>query len=320
MESPTHEDLVEFFHNHLELACELARRAGVPFGRDYARLELVHTEFRNPLRPGKRVRADTAIVAYTGKKPRRGLVFEIQLGDHWDKQWSVVLYRAGLRFRLKRPAWAVMFCPDAEVRRSLSRRGFRAEPELRPPLITPKMIPDIRDLDVAIADYPWAVLSAIMHGSGEGAVIRASVAIQALLHNVPRHHDRYIRVISDILGAKIMQQVRQQLPTRQRVQLSKLERRGGTFTLGLEEGREQGLEQGLEQGRKQGRAQGRKQALRAALRDVLEARGFALDGRTKSRVRGCASVEQLRGLIARASTISNIEELFGEPKPRRRSR
>src|SRR5690606_33628689 len=172
--------------------------------------------------------------------------------------------------------------------------------ELRPKFVTPAMVPDIRDLDVALADYPWAVLSATMHSSGEGSVIRALVAIQALLYLTPRHYERYIQLVAASVGKEVMQQVREQLKTFDSKALSAYERRGGSFNLGLEEGLEQGREQGLEQGLAN---------LRTALLDVLEARGLSVDEPARERIAACSDFAELRDLIVRAATISSRRSL-----------
>src|SRR5690606_24290248 len=137
MPSPSHQDFRLLFGNHPEVAVELARRAGAPLGRQFDRYELVDAEIDDPLRPGNTLRADLPIVCHRRGNPHRGLIFEVQLGDDPDKEWSTVLYRAGLCYRIRRPAWAVMWIPDAAVREPMRTRGFLLEPELRPKFVTP---------------------------------------------------------------------------------------------------------------------------------------------------------------------------------------
>ncbi|MFO7567372.1 MAG: hypothetical protein R6X02_32310 [Enhygromyxa sp.] len=298
MPSSTHQDLKLLFSNHPQVAFELARRARIPLGREFDRYEVTDAEFDDPLRPGNAVQADLAIVGHRGGKPHRGLVFEIQLGDDPRKEWSTDLYRAALRYRIRRPVGAVMFTPDPTVRELIRRRRFVHEPQLRPRLVTAKMVPDIRDLHAALADYPWAVLSATMRKQcGPGAVARALVAIQALLQLTPPHYERYIRLITSIVGRQVMDQVREQLPPQQRVVLSDLERRGSSFNLGLEEGREEGREEGLA-------------SLRTALLQVLEARGLEIDEAAHERIAACSELAQLRELIVRAAIVSSVDELL----------
>src|SRR5690606_6800064 len=142
-----------------ELACALARRAGVPLVDGYERLEEVAAEFDDPMLTGNTVRADLAIAGHVDGKPRRALALEVQLRHEGDKEWTTVLYRAGLRRKLKCPAWALVFSPDADTRTGVVERMFVEEPELRPHVVRPEMVPIIRDLDEAIDNYPWAVLA-----------------------------------------------------------------------------------------------------------------------------------------------------------------
>jgi hypothetical protein len=170
---------------------------------------------------------------------------------------------------------------------------FLEEPELRPQVVTPEMIPIVRDLDAAIADYPWAVLSACMHADGPDAVVCATVAIQALLCVAPDHYGEYIQLVSASVGEDVMQQVRERLPPDDREELSEWERQGSLFTRGHAEGLEQGLER-----------------MRTALLDILDVRGVALDEHTLARIAACTDLDELPALIVRAATISSAVELF----------
>jgi hypothetical protein len=246
------------------------------------------------------VRTDLALVGYL-EDPRHALSFEVQLDVDPDKEWSVVLYRAGLRRTLKCPTWAVFFSPDPKVRNDVCERRFREEPELRPYVVMPAMVPIVRDLDAAIADYSWAVLAATVHATDLDAVVYATVAIQALLCVAPEDYGRYIQLVSASVGENIMQQVREQLPPDEREELSEWERRGSMFT----RGRAEGLQEGLEQGRVEGL-----EALRAALRTVLAVRGLNIDDQAQQQIAACTDIDELRRWIDRAATIATTAELF----------
>ena len=96
-----------------------------------------------------------------------------------------------------------------------------------------------------------------------------------------------------------MQQVRERLPPKDRETLSDFERRGGSFNLGLEEGREEGREEGLE-------------SLRTALLRVLETRGLPVDEDIRERISACSDFAELRELIVRAATISTADQLLSD--------
>jgi hypothetical protein len=275
----------------------------------YESFEDVPAEFEDPLTRNS-VRADLAIVGHTADGERRGIVLEVQLDVDLSKEWTMELYRAGLR-RLRRcPAWAVLFSPDENVRTVMCERMFVEEPETRPFVVTPEMIPIVQDLQTALDNYAWAVLAAAVHMTGPYAVTGATVAIRALLRIAPEHYEKYIQLISASVGEEIMQQVREQLPPEGQIELTDFERRGSTYVRAHREGLREGLEQGREQGREQGLEQGLARGLQAALLTVLEVRGLALDDRMQERIAACSDIDQLRELIARAKTITTSEELF----------
>lgn len=306
MPGETHQNFVLLFRRHPAVVFELARRAGAPVDEPYDRLQEMATEVDIPMNLGNSVRTDVALAGYIGDEPHRALVFEVQLGHDLDKQWSIVLYRAGVRYHLSCPAWAMFFSPDARVRELLHTQMFQHEPELRPRVVTPEMIEPIRDLDAALADYPWAVLSAVMHATSPDAVVLATVAIQALLQLKPKDFGRYIQLIADSVGEDIMQRARIELPPDDNEELSEWELRGSRYNRGLRTGREQGLEEGLEQGLEQGREQALEH-MRTALRTVLEARGFSVDPPTHEWIANCTDLEALRDALVRAATTDSAQ-------------
>ncbi|MFO7566272.1 MAG: hypothetical protein R6X02_26755 [Enhygromyxa sp.] len=281
------------FRTHPELAFELARRAGASMDAPCERIEVTAAEIDDPVTGGNTVRADLALVSYDGDDAQRALAIEVQLGPDKQKQWSTVLYRAGLRYNLSCPAWTLYFSPDAQVRESVYADMFVHEPELRPLVVTPAMIDPIRDLDAAIADYPWAVLSAVMHADCPDAVVLATVAIQAVLRVAPQDYWRYIQLVEASVGEEVMQQVRAQLPANEQEELSQWERRGSSFT----RGRAEGLAEGLER-------------MRAALRAVLETRGLSVDDQVQRWIADCSDLDALRDAIVRATTVSCADELL----------
>ena len=108
MPSPTHQNFVLLFRKHPELTFELARRARAPVADRYWRFEDAPTEFEDPL-TGNMVRADLGIVGHVNESRRRGLIVEVQLDIDPSKEWTIELYRAGLRRQHKGPAWVVLF-------------------------------------------------------------------------------------------------------------------------------------------------------------------------------------------------------------------
>lgn len=206
----------------------------------------------------------------------------------------MVLYRAGVRYRLRCSAWNLLFSPQRRVLVWAREDLFSNEPELAPYVISPELIPPITTLEAALADYPRAVLAVVLHSDGPDAVASATAAIRSLLRISPRHFGRYIQLIAASVTKDVMQQVREQLPRQDRQTLSEWERRSSTFSLGRDEGLESGREQGLH----------------AAILAVLSARGFKLDEQTRARILACDQPEELEALAGRAATIASLEQLF----------
>jgi hypothetical protein len=305
MPSPLHQNFVLLFCKHPELTFELARRAGAPVPRRYRRFELASAEFEDPV-TGTCVRADVAIIGHVSQRVWLGIVLEVQLDEDAEKEWTIEQYRAGIRRAHKCPGWAVVFSPEPKVRRSMTKRMFVREPEIRPFVVMPEMIPIVQTFEDALRNYAWAVLAAAVHNTGPHAVVGATVAIRALLRLAPEHYERYIQLVSASVGEQVMQQVREQLPPEEQIELSEFERRGSTYVRAHREGYKEGLDDGLEQGLEEGLQRG----LQAALRTVLEVRGLIVDEQTQQRIAACSQPEALRELIARAATVTSAAELF----------
>lgn len=296
MPSRSHQTFLLLFRRHPELAFNLARCAGMPISGKIESIEAVSTEFDDPLNPGRAVLADLAFVADVEGIPRCGLVLEVQLDEDPNKEWTIALYRTAMRRRHKCPVWVALFSPNPRVRRQIRERMFAFEPELRPHVIMPEMIAPVVDLEVAMQDYAWAVLSVAMHPCGPHTVVSACVTIRALLRLAPEDFGRYIQLVIDSVGEEVMQLVRAQLPEAELEELSEWERRGSAYTRGVAHGREEGREEG-------------RAALRAVLAEVMEARGLVADDLVEAKL-ATASIEQLRSMIGKAARVSTVNELF----------
>lgn len=314
MPSELHQNLALLLREHLELTVELAIRAGVPITGTVLSIEETSCEFDDPLAPRSPVLADLALIIHT-TTGTFGLIVEVQLNEDDQKEWTTVLYRAALRRRIESPAWSVVFSPEASVRRGLLQRMFRAEPELRPHVIMPELLPLIRDQNQATNDYPAAVLGVAMHSCEADIETAAFVIIRVLLRLAPSEYMRYIQAVSSSVGERVMQQVRERLPPEDLEPLSAFERRGSSFQRGLREGRAEGRAEGRVEGRMEGWAEARAAALesmQATLRDVLAARNLLIHEHTQARITAVTDLEQLRALIARAATTADSSSLFDD--------
>lgn len=291
--SATHQDILLLFREHPELVIDLARAAGVRMQRFHDQLDAADTEFDDPLHPGRTLRADLLVVASDAGKATAAIVFEIQLGRDAGKLWSMDFYRAAARYRHRCPTWTVVFSPIRRVITWARCELFTHEPHLAPVVITPELIQLITDRMLALADYPRAVLSTVMHGDHPHAADAVTVTIHALLRVAPRDVERYIQLVQSSVSEDVMQQAREQLPTEDQYELTERERRSAFYMNGLRAGREEG----------------REEALQAAILAVLAARGFEINPETRNMILGCQQLEQLEALVARASTITALTEL-----------
>src|SRR5262245_45592296 len=118
MPSLSHEALLLLFRNRPELAPELLRdslHAAIPayteIRVDSAELtEVAPTEYR----------ADLVVLLLEGR-PVLGIIVEVQLQVNADKHYSWPVYLAGLRARLRCPAWLLVVAPEPAVARWAAR-------------------------------------------------------------------------------------------------------------------------------------------------------------------------------------------------------
>jgi len=181
--SATHQNFVFLLRAHPEMTFELARRAGIRVADRHDRFEQLTPESDNVF--GGSVRPDLALVGYKNGRPVDALVVEVQLGDDRDKEWTVTLYQGSLKHTLRVPVWVLILSPARRVRRALERHMFQLQPELRPAIVSPSMVPIERTLANATVNYAWAVLAAAMHATGPDAVVAATVAVRAVLAAAP---------------------------------------------------------------------------------------------------------------------------------------
>ncbi|PRP92634.1 hypothetical protein ENSA5_48160 [Enhygromyxa salina] len=313
MPGKTHQNIRRLFRKFPDRVLAYAREAGARLELDHDLIHEISGEFDDPLGSSEPVRADLVIVGRNEGRPEGAIVLEIQKDKDPNKAWTMILYRAAVRRLLKCPAWNLVFSPDPEVLRWVREDLFQLEPELTPFVITPEMIPAIIDLESALADIPAAVLGVVMHGGDPEAVVSAAVTLQALFSIRPSDLGNYLQLVSASISEEVMQQARSHLSEEDDEELSEWERRSGAFTKGLREGREAGQREGRREGREEGREEGQRDALRAVLANILEARGIGLDELTRTRIHACESLEDLKALVVRASTITTLDQLFVTP-------
>jgi hypothetical protein len=241
---------------------------------------------------------------------------------------SWIVYRAGVRSRHHCRGWTLVLSPEADVRER-AKTLFEHEPELRPLIVEPDLIPQIVDFSQACQEPELTILSAVMHSRSEDAVVCARAALVALFA-VPRETRQcYLDLVSASLTEDQMAEAAQQLPPEVEVELSKMELESYAYTQGLRLGRDAGVEEGRKAGREEGRRAGREegrragreegsqqtlQAARAAIlatmHTTLAQNGIVLDETSRSRIERCQDLEQLSQWLVRAVTARSATELF----------
>jgi hypothetical protein len=201
MPSPKHQALIDVFLEHPWLAPELLRRAlGVqlPAG---AEIRIGDSTFKQTATPD--YHADLVLLL-GGKRPKAGIVFDVQLVLKKQKRRSWPLYVASLHAREGCPVYLVVLTPSARVAR------WASEPMVPGPgsqvaahVLGPDVMPVIDDLRAARKEPELAVLSAVAHGKSKDPARAAQVALAALGACLRLDTERaalYADLVHDALG------------------------------------------------------------------------------------------------------------------------
>ncbi|MCL2779829.1 MAG: hypothetical protein FWD73_17700, partial [Polyangiaceae bacterium] len=176
MPSPLHEAQVLLFRNQPELALKLLRDSlGVALP-DYQEARIEPGDLNEIV--AVEHRADLIIALRVEDRPVLGVVLEVQTERDKAKKYSWPVYRALVRQRMQCPA-CVMVVTHRESVARWARKTIRLGPDggkLRPYVISPSMVPVVRDVKRAALDPELALLSVIAHQSKEPPERTAAVA------------------------------------------------------------------------------------------------------------------------------------------------
>jgi hypothetical protein len=232
--------------------------------------------------------------------PRRGIVicFEAQKKNDRSKYARTVLYQALLLDEHGLPIWVVFVSFSRAF--SVSARSWSTR---RPPvdvtLLDVDSVPCMT-LEQARLRPTAAVLAGALHGF-RGNIDAARIAI-AVIRDLPkRQRDSYTRTLLAALPEPHRTTLTQELPVEQRDELWEIERRSGTYQLGLRTGREQGLERGREQGRRA--------TLVELILAMLDVRGIPVDSASKARIKK-ATLPTLERWSSASREVARVSELF----------
>jgi hypothetical protein len=306
-----HQGFVTLFHNHPQLAFELAAAAGAPLRLRYTRFEHGPTEFQDPGRAGVTVHTDVVVLAC--ERPGSGtfvdgLSIEVQGWRDLSKRRTVPITRAGVHSRHACAAWSLVVCPDPVVRRWYERELFPRRPELAPLYVRPEALPPIVDPRQAREFIAHATAAAAFHARGPQGVASARATLQALVDLDLDKRESYISLICACLPKDRMKQVVQELPPNYRDQLFPMERESAPYIHGREEGRKAGREEG----RRAGREEGRVEQARRTLFVILAARALELTPSQRARIDDCDNLEQLIRWTTQAAVAEPGDDIFAD--------
>lgn len=252
----------------------------------------------DPDKPKNRY-VDVVFVARDPANRKRGiiLVVEIQREVSEEKYWRICGYLGALQDAHELPAILVFISFSRRVSRVA--RSWGKGPGLRfdMVLLDADTVPPITTLEAALARPTAAVLAGALHGC-RGNLDAARMGIAACQHLPAKQQGRYIATILAAVPKRGRAILIGEMTVEQRNELWEIERRSGTYLLGLENGRNEGLERG------------RRMTLVDMILTILEVRGIAVDGDTEARVRSCESLATLQHWSRRAREVTHADELF----------
>jgi hypothetical protein len=250
---------------------------------------------------------DVVLVVRDPANPKRGIVMcvEVQLELDENKRWRISGYLGALEDAHRLPAILVFVSFSRRVSRAARTWGLGPGLRFDMLLLDADTVPMVPTLEAAIARPTAAVLAAALHGC-RGNLDAARMGIAASQHLPDKQRRRYIATILAAVPKRLRGILIGEMNVEQRNELWKIERRSGTYLLGLENGRNEGLERG----RNEGLERGRRMTLVDMILTVLEVRGIELDSDTEVRVRSCESLDTLQHWARRALEVTQARELF----------
>lgn len=255
--------------------------------------------------------ADLVLVARDPDDPDRGIVMDVeaQRRRHKGKRWRISGYLGALEDEHQLPSVLVYVSFSRTC--SKEARNWASGPGLcfDMLLLDIDTVPIPRSLEAARARPTAAVLAAALHGC-RGDLDTARMGIAACRDLPEQQRQRYIAIILAAVPKRLRETLIAESTVEQRNELWDIERRSGTYLLGLENGREEG--------REEGREQGQRMALAEVILETLESRGMSVDPDMEARIRGCESISTLRQWARRSREVTRAADMFKPNPPARR--
>jgi hypothetical protein len=276
-----HESLVELFRNRPLLAVELIRDAlGIAIPH-FDSIAADSVEF-NQIQPAE-YRCDHVAVLRVRKKAVLGIIVEIQRSKDEEKLFSLPVYAADLRRRLRCPVVVLVFATTEAVARWAAKPVELGGPSVFGALVVgPSGVPVVTEVEAAQRSPELAVLSAVAHGAHdpEVAVKVATVASEAIEALDADRRALY----SDMMWAALSAAARKALEM---------------------------IPQGYQWQSEPMQTAARNAHLETKVKDVLtvlEVRSFTIDDELRRRVERCDDLETLERWHRQAILAKSIEE------------
>lgn len=306
MAGSPHEVMHRLFQHDPGVFARAFRALGLPFD-DPAEVA-VFTNDLTEIRPLER-QVDTLLRITTVRDGAFLLLVEAQNKKDDDKPGAWAYYLAHLHEKYRLPVVLLVVCRDNKT------AGWAREPIriglpqwssiiVRPLVLGPDNVPVVTDPEVAAADIPLAVLSAVTHVEDAriGAILKT---LADALHELEDEEDFHVFAeLTELgLGATRAAKTWSKLMS---VDLSFY--RSRTSQRLRAEGRAQGRVEGLAEGHTEGRVE---EGIEKTLR-LLDARGITVPDHSRERIRACTDLAILDRWFDRAITATEIDEIFAD--------
>ena len=252
---------------------------------------------------------DLVLVARDPDDPSRGIVIdvEVELRRRKGRRWRISGYLGKLEDEHELPA-ALAF---VSFSRACSRdaQSWADDQGLcfDMLLLDVDTVPIPESLEAALARPTAAVLAAALHGC-RGDLDTARLGIAACRDLPDKQRTRYIAIILAAVPERLRAILIGEMKMEPRNNLWDIERRSGTYLLGVKNGREEGRQEG----RQEGLECGQQMVLVELVLTILEMRGLVANSDVEARIQACESPSLLRTWAQRAREVDSAADIFDE--------
>lgn len=318
MVGSAHEAMHRLVQDNPGVFARAFRVLGLPFD-DPAEVAVLTNDLTE-IRPLER-RVDTLLRITTVREGPFLLLVEAQNKPDSDKPSAWADYLAHLHEKYRLPVVLLVVCRDTRTADWAIQPITIGLPQwtsiiVRPLVLGPHNVPVVTDPDVAAADIPLAVLSAITHAKDRSidAILKT---LADALHELEDEEDFHVFAELTELGlgatraAKTWSKLMSVDLSFYRSRTSQRLRAEGR-TQGRAEGREEGRLEGLAEGHLEGLQKGRLQDVVEKILRLLETRGVPFSAHDKQRIQACTDLERLNRWFDRAIAATDITDVFAE--------